>query len=52
MGGLPSKNLVKPSDAISVDLSVEWIIDEGVDCTTVNEEFLIIRNRKTFLIMI
>ena len=27
------------SDATSVDLSVEWIFDEGVDCTTVNEEF-------------
>ena len=25
-------------DVISVDIPVEWILDEGVDCATVNEE--------------
>ena len=25
-------------DVISVDIPIEWILDEGVDCTTFDEE--------------
>ena len=38
LGALNEDVEVWVEDVISVDIPIEWILDEGVDCTTFDEE--------------